>query len=130
MKIAPHFKFHNLTLINAKSTLFQKIQHSYYIHREIIVYSQSNINAYSLLSHEWWVPLFMWEEGVRIYDTPKIPNNFPIFNWHLLTRNFNDYLLDELFILISNLKLYNDDHVLWCLFKRMFLAFYVQWCMG
>ena len=27
-----------------------------------------------------------------------------------------------LFILISNLKLYNDDHDWWCLFKRMFLA--------
>ena len=24
---------------------------------EIVVYSRSIINAYSLLSHEWWVPL-------------------------------------------------------------------------
>ena len=46
-----------------------------------------------------------------------------IFIWPLHTRYFNDYLLDELFILISNLKLYNDDHVWWCLLKRMFLAF-------
>ena len=35
MKIAPHFKYHNLTLINAKSTLFQKIQHSYYMHMNL-----------------------------------------------------------------------------------------------
>ena len=33
-----------------------------------------------------WVPPFMWEEKVRIYNTPGILNNFPklkhyIFNW-------------------------------------------------
>ena len=31
-------------------------------------------------SHElnlWWDPPFMWEEGVRIYGTPGMPNNFP-----------------------------------------------------
>ena len=40
-----------------------------------------------------------------------INDDMLIFIWPLLTRYFNDYLLDELFILISNLKLYNDDHI-------------------
>ena len=52
--------------------------------RKIIVYSWSTINACSLPSHEYWVPLikfmvgpFMWEEGVRIYGISGVPNNFP-----------------------------------------------------
>ena len=52
--------------------------------RKIIVYSWSTINACSLLSHEYWVPLikfmvgpFIWEEGVRIYGISGVPNNFP-----------------------------------------------------
>ena len=55
--------------------------------REIIVYSRSTINAYSFLSHEWWTPLIKFiveltihvRGGLRIYGTPKIPNNFPFF---------------------------------------------------
>ena len=53
---------------------------------EIIVYSQSTINAYSLLSHEWWVPLIKFMigihhlcEGVCIYDILRVPNNFSKF---------------------------------------------------
>ena len=56
-----------------------------YIYREIIVYSRSTINAYSLLSHEWWVPLIKFmvgptihvREGLCIYDTVGVSNNFP-----------------------------------------------------
>ena len=52
--------------------------------REIIVYSRSIINACSLLSHEWWVPLIKFmmgptihvRGGVRIYGTPGVLNNF------------------------------------------------------
>ena len=33
--------------------------------------------AYSLLSHEWWDLPFMWDEGLCIYGTPGVPNNFP-----------------------------------------------------
>ena len=52
---------------------------------EIIVYSQSTINMYSLLSHKWWVllikfmmrPTIFVREGVRIYDIPEVHNNFP-----------------------------------------------------
>ena len=35
--------------------------------REIIVYSPSTINAYSLLSHEWWVSLIKFMVGPTIY---------------------------------------------------------------
>ena len=35
--------------------------------RKIIVYSQSIINAYSLLSHEWWTPLIKFMMGPTIY---------------------------------------------------------------
>ena len=42
---------------------------------EIIVYSRSTINAYSLLSH-------VWEEEVLIYCTSEVPNNFPQKKWH------------------------------------------------
>ena len=35
--------------------------------REIIVYSGSTINAYSLLSHEWWVPLIKFMVGPTIH---------------------------------------------------------------
>ena len=35
--------------------------------REIIVYSRSIINAYSLLSHEWWVPLIKFIVGPTIH---------------------------------------------------------------
>ena len=34
---------------------------------EIIVYSRSTINVYSLLSHEWWVPLIKFMIGLTIY---------------------------------------------------------------
>ena len=54
--------------------------------RKIIVYSWSTINAYSLILHEWWVllikfmikPTIHMRERVRIYGTPKVPNNFPV----------------------------------------------------
>ena len=52
--------------------------------REIIVYSRSTINACSLLSHEWWVPLIKFMVGpiihvrARIYGTSEVPNNFPV----------------------------------------------------
>ena len=59
---------------------------------KIIVYFQSTINAYSLLSHEWWVPLIKFmvrptihvrgRGGVRIYGTLGVPINFPS-----ITRN-------------------------------------------
>ena len=40
----------------------------YSLHRgEIIVYSRNTINAYSLLSHEWWVPLIKFIVGPTIY---------------------------------------------------------------
>ena len=35
--------------------------------REIIVYSQSTINACSLLSHEWWIPLIKFMVGPTIH---------------------------------------------------------------
>ena len=58
---------------------------SYTILREIIVYSRSTINTYFFFLHKWWIPLikfmmgltFMWKGGLCIYDTPKVPNNFP-----------------------------------------------------
>ena len=34
---------------------------------KIIIYSQSTINAYSLLSHEWWVPLIKFMVGPIIH---------------------------------------------------------------
>ena len=34
---------------------------------EIIVYSRSTINAYSLLSYEWWVPLIKFMVGPIIH---------------------------------------------------------------
>ena len=57
---------------------------------------QSIINAYSLLSHEWWVPLIKFmvgpsiyvREGVCIYGTPKVSNNFPME----LTNRVNAYI--------------------------------------
>ena len=56
-----------------------------YIYREIIVYSRSTINAYSLLSHEWWVPLIKFIVGPTIHMRrgsahlwySGVPNNFP-----------------------------------------------------
>ena len=53
--------------------------------RKIIVYSWSTINAYSFLSHKWWVPLIKFmvkltiyvRERVYIYDTSEVRNNFP-----------------------------------------------------
>ena len=62
---------------------------------EIIVYSWSTINAYSLLSHEWWVPLIkfmvgptkIWEKGVRIYGTLGVSNNFPKMSWIALLKD-------------------------------------------
>ena len=52
--------------------------------QKIIVYSWSTINVYFLFSHEWWVPLikflwdspFMWENGLLIYNTMRVTNNF------------------------------------------------------
>ena len=38
-----------------------------FLYREIIVYSRSTINAYSLLSHEWWVPLIKFMVGPTIH---------------------------------------------------------------
>ena len=35
--------------------------------REIIVYSLSTINACSLLSHKWWIPLIKFMVGPTIY---------------------------------------------------------------
>ena len=35
--------------------------------REIIVYSRNTINVYSLLSHEWWIPLIKFMVGPTIY---------------------------------------------------------------
>ena len=55
------------------------------------MYSQSTINACSLLSHEWWVPLikFMVKPTihlrVRIYGTPGVPNNFPNLRPYVVT---------------------------------------------
>ena len=40
--------------------------------QKIIRYSQSTINA---------LTGSMWEEGVRIYGTPKIHNNFPFYTF-------------------------------------------------
>ena len=34
---------------------------------EIIVYSWSTINVYSLLSHEWWIPLIKFMVGPTIH---------------------------------------------------------------
>ena len=34
---------------------------------EIIVYSQSTINVYSLLSHKWWVLLIKFMVGLTIH---------------------------------------------------------------
>ena len=38
-----------------------------YYNREIIVYSRSTINAYSLLSHKWWTPLIKFMVGSTIH---------------------------------------------------------------
>ena len=38
-----------------------------FLYREIIVYSRSTINAYSLLSHEWWVLLIKFMVGPTIH---------------------------------------------------------------
>ena len=40
----------------------------YWFKGEIIVYSRSTINAYSLISHEWWVPLikFIVEPTIHV----------------------------------------------------------------
>ena len=35
--------------------------------KEIIVYSQSTINAYFLFSHEWWVTLIKFVVGPTIH---------------------------------------------------------------
>ena len=51
---------------------------------EIIVYYQSTINTYSILSQKWWVPLIKLmvgptiyvKGGSCIYGTLGIPNNF------------------------------------------------------
>ena len=39
----------------------------YFFCREIIVYSQNTINAYFLLSNEWWVPLIKFMVGPIIH---------------------------------------------------------------
>ena len=82
---------------------------------EIIVHSRSIINAYSLLSHEWWIPLIKFmvgptiyvRGGVRIYGTPGVPNNLPKF----LTFNskkkiwglFGNVILITLFVFFENM---------------------------
>ena len=38
-----------------------------FLYREIIVYSRSTINAYSFLSHEWWVSLIKFMVGPTIH---------------------------------------------------------------
>ena len=38
--------------------------------------SSSHMNSGSHSLNSWWDLPFMWEEGVRIYDTPGVPNNF------------------------------------------------------
>ena len=38
-----------------------------YYNREIIVYSRSTINAYSLFSHKWWTPLIKFMVGSTIH---------------------------------------------------------------
>ena len=78
----------------------------------------------------WLRDTIFWNCFRLSYMLVYINDDMLIFIWPLLMRYFNDYLLDELFILIYNLKIYNDDHVWWWLFKKMFLVFYVQWCMG
>ena len=45
---------------------------------DIIVYSRNIINAYSLLSHKWWVSPFWWEAGIHIHGPPGVLNNFPL----------------------------------------------------
>ena len=56
--------------------------------REIIVYFQSTINTYSLLSHEWRVLLIklivgptihVREWSIHIYGTLGVPNNYPFY---------------------------------------------------
>ena len=39
----------------------------YFFCREIIVYSQNTINAYFLLSNEWWVPVIKFMVGPIIH---------------------------------------------------------------
>ena len=37
----------------------------------------SHMNGGSHQLNLWWGPPFMWEERAHIYDTPRVPNNFP-----------------------------------------------------
>ena len=63
--------------------------------REIIVYSRSTINAYSFLSHEWWVLLIKFMVGPTIHVRggsthlwySGVPNNFPTNKGIFLTNN-------------------------------------------
>ena len=51
----------------AQASQFKVALQSPLINWEIIVYSRSIINAYSFLSHEWWVPLIKFMVGPTIY---------------------------------------------------------------
>ena len=70
--------FHNITLLQNLTikidvasfqiqTLSLKSQNRLLLLQEIIVYFRSTINACSLLSHEWWVPLIKFMVGPTIY---------------------------------------------------------------
>ena len=70
--------FHSVTLLRNLTikidvasfqiqTLSLKSQNRLLLLQEIIVYFRSTINACSLLSHEWWVPLIKFMVGPTIY---------------------------------------------------------------
>ena len=70
--------FHSVTLLQNLTikidvasfqiqTLSLKSQNRLLLLQEIIVYSRNTINACSLLSHEWWVPLIKFMVGPTIY---------------------------------------------------------------
>ena len=49
----------------------------------------------------------MWEEEVRIYNTPEAHNNFPIFLWEVLF--FGNNLKSQ--ILMTNVSTFHDGHI-------------------
>ena len=70
--------FHNITLLQNLTikidvasfqiqTLSLKSQNRLLLLQEIIVYFRSTINACSIFSHEWWVPLIKFMVGPTIY---------------------------------------------------------------
>ena len=60
-------KFYISILHLSDNAIFLNISPSPVLLWEIIVYSQSTINAYYLLSHEWWVPLIKFMVGPIIH---------------------------------------------------------------